>query len=102
MPTPPKTQPNPETSLEDRLSNIEVLLRQAELVAEEARQREYALRTRRLISEAKTNLVDIGARQGDNIEACELDALRTAKLCRVIRYINLLMEQFPQPVPVRL
>ena len=70
MPTPPKTQPNPETSLEDRLSNIEVLLRQAELVAEEARQREYALRTRRLISEAKNDLMDIGARHGYDIETC--------------------------------
>ena len=48
------------------------------MVAEEARQREYTLRTRKLISEAKTNLVDIGARHGDNIETCELDALRTS------------------------
>ena len=72
------TLPQPWTSLEEKLGNIEALLREMELRKEEARQREYAQRTRRLISEVKTNLLDIEARHGDDIETCELDALRAS------------------------
>ena len=72
------TRPHPETSLEGRLGNIEALLKEAEIVAETARQREYAERTKRLISEAKTNLLDIEARHGNDIETFELDALRAS------------------------
>ena len=49
-----------------------------ELAKEEAEQREYAQETRRLISDAKTNLLDIEVRHGDDIETCELDALRAS------------------------
>ena len=62
---PKPTRPHPETSIEDRLYYIEALLEETEVVAGEARQREYALRTERLISEAKTNLLAIEARHGD-------------------------------------
>ena len=75
---PKPTRPHPETSLEDRLYYIEALLEETEVVAGEARQREYALRTERLISEAKTNLLAIEARHGDDIKTLELDALRAS------------------------
>ena len=68
----------PETSLEDRLCNIEALLKEAETFQDTARQHEYTQRTKKLISEAKTNLLAIKARHGDDIETIELDALRAS------------------------
>ena len=67
-----------ETNLEDRLCNINALLREAELEVEAAQQHEFALRSRKLISEARTNLRDIKTRHEDNIETFELDALWTS------------------------
>ena len=71
---PTTTRPHPETSLEDRLCNIEALLKEAEAT----RQREYTQTTKKLISVTKANLLDIEARHGDDIEASELDALRAS------------------------
>ena len=68
----------PETNLEDRLCNINALLREAELEVEAAQQHEFALRSRKLISEARTNLRDIKTRHEDDIETFELDALWTS------------------------
>ena len=69
-------EPHPETSIEDKLNNIETRLKKMETAKEEAGQREYAQKTLGLISELKTNLLDIKARHRDDIETCELDALR--------------------------
>ena len=64
-----------ETNLEDRLCNIKALLEGAEIEAKAARQREFALGSKKLISEARTNLMDIEGRHGDDIETFEFDAL---------------------------
>ena len=72
------TRPHPETSLEDKFGHIEALLRRMEIKVEEARQREYAERIKRPISEAKTNLLEFEARHGDDIETYKLDALRAS------------------------
>ena len=50
---PRSIQPHPETSIEDKFDNMETPLRKMELAKEEAEQREYAQKTRRLISELK-------------------------------------------------
>ena len=71
-------RPHPETSIDDKLNNIEARLKKMETAKEEAEQREYAQKTRRLISELKSNLLDIEAKHRDDIETCELDALRAA------------------------
>ena len=58
---------HPETSLEDRLCNIETLLTETETFRDMARQCEYTQRTNKLIEEVKTTLLDIEASHGVNI-----------------------------------
>ena len=61
------TLANPETSLEDRLCNIETILTDAETFRGMAQQHEYTKRTNKLIEEVKTTLLDIEATHGFDI-----------------------------------
>ena len=65
----------PETSLEDRLCDIEALIKEVETFQDTARKCECIQRIDKLISEAY-NFLDIEARHGGDIETTELDILR--------------------------
>ena len=56
-----------ETSLEDRLHNIETILTDTETSRGVAQQRGYIKRTNKLIEEVKTTLLDIEATHGFDI-----------------------------------
>ena len=64
---PATTLVHPETSLEDRLHNIETHLIEAEKFQGVALNREYTQRTNKLIEEAKITLLDTEARHGIDI-----------------------------------
>ena len=64
-----------EIGPQEKIRNIEALLKEAETLQDTARQREYTQRITELISEAKNNFLAIEARHGDDIGTTELDTL---------------------------
>ena len=65
-------------SSDHKLDCIEALLQRTELEREQHSQLEYAQRTGRMKQGADAKLMDIRSRHRDDIETCELDALRAS------------------------
>ena len=62
-------------NLKNKLGHIEALIKEAETLQDTSRQRECIPRIKELISEAKTNLLDVETKHGDNPETLELGCL---------------------------
>ena len=61
------------TDTKHRVGQIGVLIQKAETILDPSQQREYTTKINKLISETKTNLLDIEARLGNDIKTFELD-----------------------------